>query len=434
MMHKCISVMTVSVLFAWSNHSQADGSLYFSNSYISELKYLTKQESLQSFSHQLESEFEYTSRHYSLNAIFRMFADTEDNLSFSVDELDNYSDASKPYVEDKYGLNLRELYATFYVRNHTLKLGKQQVAWGETDGIRILDIINPLDYREFLLKDSDDIRIPIWMLNYLVEIDSAQLQLLLIPDNTTSHLSTRDYMVTTPISSPAYISQGDVDKVTSMQYSEPDQGVKSWDRAVNVSFSTQFGDFSLVYINQLNDIPVVESAYIDGEIHARQFFYRRNVGGVSYSTALDSWVLRSELAYSDARYVHLDQPGGLDKRSAFDFAIALDWSGLDDTTVTLQVSQDIVSGKGGSLTRDKVESTAAVVWDQYFINQTYQLRLLRLASLNRYDTMTTVDLDWLVQDNFTLGVGLDYFSGDRQGTFGQYKDVSRARITLEYTF
>jgi hypothetical protein len=219
-----------------------------------------------------------------------------------------------------------------------------------------------------------------------------------------------------------------------MQYSDPDHGVKDWDRALNVSFSTRFGDFSVVYVNQLHDIPVVDSTYIDGEIHARRFFYRRNVGGVSYSTALDSWVLRSELAYSDARYVYLDQPGGVDKRSAFDFAIALDWSGLDDTTVTLQLSQDIVSGKGGSLTRDKVESTAAVVWDQYFINQTYQLRFLGLGNLNRHDTMTTVDLDWLVQDNLTLGVGLDHFSGDRRGTFGQHKDVSRARITVEYTF
>jgi hypothetical protein len=426
--------VTVLALFAWSNSTPADDSLYFSNTYITELKYLSKQESLQSFSHQLESEFEYAASRYSLNTIFRVFVDTEDNLSFPADALDNFSDASKPYVEGKYGLDLRELYATFFVRNHTLKLGKQQVAWGETDGIRILDIINPLDYREFLLKDTEDIRIPIWMLNYAVEIDSAQLQLLLVPDDTTSHLSTRDYMVTTPISSPAYISQGDLDKITSMQHSDLGHGVKDWDRAVNVSFSTKYGDFSVVYVNQLYDIPVVDSTYIDGEIHARQFFYRRNVGGISYSTALDSWVLRSELAYSDVRYVYLDQRGGLDKRNAFDFAIALDWSGLDDTTVTLQLSQDIVSGKGGSLTRDKVESTAAVVWEQYFINQTYQLRFLGLGNLNRHDTMTTVDLDWLVQDNLTVGVGLDHFSGDRQGTFGQHKDVSRFRITVEYTF
>ncbi|NDD63881.1 MAG: hypothetical protein EBZ36_07890, partial [Acidobacteria bacterium] len=29
-----------------------------------------------------------------------------------------------------------------------LKLGLQQVVWGEADGLRVLDVINPLDYRE----------------------------------------------------------------------------------------------------------------------------------------------------------------------------------------------------------------------------------------------------------------------------------------------
>lgn len=434
MMNKYIYAMTVSVLFAWSTYSQADGTLSYSNSYIAELKYLSKRESLQSFSHQLESDIEYTATHYSLNSIIWTSADTEDNLRLPEDALDNYSDASKPYVDGNYSIDLRELYATLLVRNSTFKIGKQQVAWGVMDGIRILDIINPLDYREFLLKDAEDTRIPIWMLNYIVEINSTQLQFLLVPDETTSHLSTRDYMITTPISSPAFISQGDLDKLTSMQYSDPDHRVKDWDRALNVSFSTQFGDLSVVYVNQLYDIPVVESTYIDGEIHARQFFYRRNVGGLSYSNAFDSWVLRSEFAYSDARYVYLDQPGGVAKRSAFDFAIALDWSGMDNAIMTLQLSQDIVSGKGGSLTRDKVESTVAVVWDQYFINQTYHLKFLGLGSLNRHDTMTTIDLDWSVQDNFILGVGMDYFSGDREGTFGQFKDDSRTRITVEYTF
>ena len=437
MMDKRPFVIFALFIASYSSFVFSIGAGYFSHSYEAQMKYLTKQDALQSFGHQLESEFEYSADNYAVNGIVQAFADTEDNLVYPEGALDNFSQASKPLVKDKYGIDLRELYLTYFYRSHTIKLGKQQVAWGETDGIRILDIINPLDFREFLLKDAEDIRIPIWMLNYAVDVGFAQFQVLVVPDNTTSFPSTSDYMTTSPISSPAFVSRGESGRVTSMNVSDPASGVDDWDRAVNVSFSTGFGDFSVVYINQLHDIPVVDAKYVGNQIYTDQFFYRRNVGGISYSNAFSSWVLRSELAYSDAQYVYLDRPnqaGGLVKRKAFDYAIALDWSGLEDTTVTVQLSQGVLSGRGAAVTRDKVESNIALVWDQYFVNQTYQLRLLSLQNLNRQDNMTTIDFNWLYRDDFTISIGFDSFSGDRLGTLGQHGDADRLHIAIEYTF
>ncbi|WP_457674344.1 RNA polymerase-associated protein rapA [Thiolapillus sp.] len=60
---------------------------------------------------------------------------------------------------------LRELYADFSVGDWNLRLGKQQVVWGTADGIKLLDIINPTDYREMAQNAMEDSRIPIWMLN-----------------------------------------------------------------------------------------------------------------------------------------------------------------------------------------------------------------------------------------------------------------------------
>jgi len=63
----------------------------------------------------------------------------------------------------------RELYVDIHLGNLDLRLGKQQVVWGETDGLRLMDIINPCDWqREFILRDSDEgfesTRIPLWLL------------------------------------------------------------------------------------------------------------------------------------------------------------------------------------------------------------------------------------------------------------------------------
>jgi hypothetical protein len=60
---------------------------------------------------------------------------------------------------------LRELYVDTYLADWFLRLGKQQVVWGTADGIKLLDIINPTDFRELNQNAVEDARIPIWMIN-----------------------------------------------------------------------------------------------------------------------------------------------------------------------------------------------------------------------------------------------------------------------------
>ncbi len=60
---------------------------------------------------------------------------------------------------------LRELYIDTQFAGWDLRLGKQQVVWGTADGIKLLDIINPTDYRELNQNAMESSRIPIWMIN-----------------------------------------------------------------------------------------------------------------------------------------------------------------------------------------------------------------------------------------------------------------------------
>lgn len=78
---------------------------------------------------------------------------------------------------------LRECYLDIFTPRLDLRLGKQQVVWGTADGVRILDMVNPLDYREWTIKDYSEIRIPLWMIKAESEvIANGYLQFLLIPD------------------------------------------------------------------------------------------------------------------------------------------------------------------------------------------------------------------------------------------------------------
>lgn len=75
---------------------------------------------------------------------------------------------------------LREAYIDTKWGNADIRIGKQQVVWGTADGIKLLDIINPTDYRELNQNTPDDARIPIWMVNADIPVgETGSFQVIL---------------------------------------------------------------------------------------------------------------------------------------------------------------------------------------------------------------------------------------------------------------
>ncbi len=84
---------------------------------------------------------------------------------------------------DRAGEAVRELYFDIFTEKFHFRIGKQQVVWGESDGLRLMDFINPQDLRrEFNLRDSDEgyeyTRIPLWLIRatYFPNIEPAGIR------------------------------------------------------------------------------------------------------------------------------------------------------------------------------------------------------------------------------------------------------------------
>jgi len=84
-------------------------------------------------------------------------------------------------------IDLREWYLTARAGDFTVKIGRQQVIWGEADNIRIADVINPLDVSwHYTFESWEDIRIPLRMVNVMYEPNTEnqfRLQLIWIPED-----------------------------------------------------------------------------------------------------------------------------------------------------------------------------------------------------------------------------------------------------------
>ena len=84
---------------------------------------------------------------------------------------DRYSSSYDIEGDDSINDMIRECTVAFFSQYVSVRAGKQQLGWGEADGIRLMDQINPLDMRkEVGLRDAEEgfheTRIPLWMVKF----------------------------------------------------------------------------------------------------------------------------------------------------------------------------------------------------------------------------------------------------------------------------
>ena len=100
----------------------------------------------------------------------------EINLIYDSEGVNKSLRGHNAYTQHDY---LRELYIDTVAGDWNLRLGKQQVVWGTADGIKLLDIINPTDFRELNQNVQEDSRVPIWMANVEKNVgDNGNIQFI----------------------------------------------------------------------------------------------------------------------------------------------------------------------------------------------------------------------------------------------------------------
>src|SRR5919197_623085 len=68
--------------------------------------------------------------------------------------------------DQKTELSLREAVLAVSSGNLDVRLGRQQIVWGEAISTFVADVVNPRDFREFILPDFSELRIPLWALDF----------------------------------------------------------------------------------------------------------------------------------------------------------------------------------------------------------------------------------------------------------------------------
>ncbi len=372
-----------------------------------------------------------------LTVIGRLRGDIVDELEPGRPGQRNRSAFSKRwFLNDHVDLELREAYIDTEIGSAFLRVGKQQVVWGQADGLKVLDVLNPQSFREFILDDFEDSRIPLWMVNAEIPVGTAMLQLLWIPDNTYDDIPEpgATFAFTSPLIVPE-IPPGV--PVTSAPLERPDDFFADSDVGVKLSVFSGGWDLSLNYAYHYFDRPVVRRDISMAGITVRQNYERTHLLGGTFSNVFGDYTLRGEIGYSSDRYFLTDDIAdndGVTRSGELSYVLGLDYQGWRDWFISTQVFQSIVADPAPGLARDDVDTSATLLVRRDFRNDSLQAEALLIQSLNQGDGVLQASLNYEWHTNIRLKLGADIFYGNSQGIFGQFKENDRISMGIEVGF
>lgn len=384
------------------------------------------------WSHQFENEID-------VKVIPKFLLDYDDSLngqdSDNEKRADNYSDYNGPAYEDgNHRLELFESYIDMWFGDTSLRLGKQQVVWGQADGLKVLDVVNPQSFREFNLPVFEDSRIPTWMMNLQHPTgDDSNLQFLVIPDMTFNELADggSDFQTTSPelAPSPARGVPVQFNDVERPEDGELEFGIR-WSAFVDG------WDVTANYFNFHQDNAVIYRDFSGALVEVTPTYERSQLGGFTGSTAFSDWVVKIEAGFiQDNYFIRNDlESSGIEKTDEVASVVAFDYQGISNFMVSYQFFFSQVQNYEPEIVRkeNSIRHTLLLIKDAW--NETLELRLFALVNRDYDDGQTRGKVTYKVDDYWSVWTGIDYFYGDREGPFGQYSDASRIVAGWQFSY
>lgn len=338
------------------------------------------------------------------------FARDEDQPLVFIDNLAEQKDS--PVAE------MRELYLDIYGDHYDLRVGKQFVVWGVLEGVRITDEINPMDFRELILPDLLDYRIPLWSLKFDYYGASNEYQFLWIPD--------LKFHQPAPRGSEWELLQDVTDSEGRVITHYPSRTLRNSELGFRVARRMFDADVSFSYFYTWDDFPVLFRSAIIGSAVEPTFFpsYTRiNIYGATLVRPLGRGVLKAEAAFVPDKYFGLrndtdrDGDGFLDsqgvmKKQHIRWGLGYEFSrwGFDFSPA---ITQWIILDHSDQLIQERFDTSLTLFVrrpiPQY--SAVFQMLVIGLVTMDELYIKPKMTLN--VTDHVQVAVGMDLFFGDK---------------------
>jgi hypothetical protein len=375
----------------------------------------------------------------------------------------NYTDQVLDSMESE--IELRELWVAGQLRdNIDIRIGRQIVTWGKSDAIRILDILNPTDNREIGMTSVDEMKLPVTMIKTDIYSSSWAYSLIAIPEIRFSK-------------NPPFGSDYSIIDADNMAEPE-DISDTSW--AISAARQYPGWDLSLYAARHWRDIPYLDAVYNSSRPITKRFdgseikHDRITTIGLSTAVSIGSYLLKSETAFhNDVKYTTSQSallspaewnilkdyipptydylfpslpnsvtqliPSGTVRKNLFDILAGIEFYGLPNTTITMEVAlRHIIdfesSMKIGEAQSDRLESF--ISYTRYLMNNNLKLSASVLAwgPLGDDGAMFKFASEYQLSSNLLASCGFIYYKKGDLAPFSYIDKNDRLFFSLAYDF
>jgi hypothetical protein len=381
----------------------------------------------------------------------------DDNWSLTLEGRAHYDPVGRLGYPARLWLDPRQALVDGRVGRIDLKLGLQQVVWGQADGLRVLDVVNPLDYREFILEDFLDSRRPLWMARADIPVGPGSLQLLWVPyfapgrlpvsgnefglgltpvlesSMSESSMSGSSVMIGQPGDRPLSVLVNPAHRPgyragSSQAGARYQQTVGRWDLTANYFHGWE--DLPTNYAGGLTTTPDRPPAAV---FNPR--YDRKEVVGGTATTSFGSLVLRVEAGLNRRKPLAVlpaRSQSGFTTASQFSSVVGLDYSFRPWLWISGQYFLQSAPFAPGPLVLPRHNHLASLYLRANFRRETLRPELFILTGLREKQYLFRPRLTRTLGDHWSLGLGLDLLGGNRQNPFGYFDQRDRLVIELKW--
>ena len=329
---------------------------------------------------------------------------------------------------------LRETYVDLPVAGLELRLGKQNIVWGEMVGLFFADVVSARDQRDFILPDFEIIRIPQWAARAEYFGGNYHLEAIWLPYAGVDRIGkpgAEFYPVQAP--PPAGFQQRFEDPA------EPPHTVRNSNVGLRASTVRSGWDVSLFYYRSTDVNPTFYREVVLAPEPTLVFTPRHEriwqVGG-TLGKDLGPTVLKAEVIYASGRkfnVTRLDEPTGVVAQDTLDYVLGLDFTFGSATRLNVQYFQRHFYDHDADLIFDRNEPGITLLLSTKIAGN-WEPEILLIQSLNRSEGLLRPRLAWIPEKNWRVVFGVDVFTGPPTGLFGRFDGNDRVYMELRRDF
>ena len=316
---------------------------------------------------------------------------------------------------------------------HSIKLGRQTVVWGETSGNSVLDVINTTEFRDFNIIDIEDARLNQWMLvwDYFGENSNFSSFVNLYPEFNPAAVRGSPFFF-----EPEF-NLTDYDRDNNMLFEAGTQWRKSFEGS-DISFMAAY-----LYENQLRyEDPT--NLMGDSLAETNGFFLL----GFSANRAIGKLLLNFDLAYShDVLADSFNFPGTASlanpinlKKDQIGSSVGFEYAISNEQTVSLGIQAQMLLDEdegllpGQSLINEGVFGSWLMRYSNTLMNNDLVISSTLQGDLAANSLLALLGAEYTINDNWAIGGQIINITSNDESPLLFFAEDVRLSVTLTYSF